>query len=216
MGTAVPNLTKHLLGDTQINTAAVPGSNAMWIDAPMFSTTLGGAVTKGTTTSVTVGACPSPALVGTVQIIDTTPSLDLPLGQMTSCTSTTLTFTAAALNNGTNGDAISFAVWTPAGTVQDANLPAISSCGSGSPAMTAGSNNLGGQFTMGTGTPTACSIAFAHAFPNHAWCTFSPASSGGAAISGGDYLSAQDKTGFTLTLGTGTSSLVFNYTCQGS
>ena len=97
-----------------------------------------------------------------------------------------------------------------------AALPTISSCGTNPPAASAGSNARAGAFTLGTGTPTACTVTFATAFATTSFCTVTPASSGGAAISGGYYLSANDKTGFTLTIGTGTSSLVFNYTCSGN
>lgn len=96
-----------------------------------------------------------------------------------------------------------------------AAVPAASSCGT-SPAVTAGSSNNAGQFTLGTGTPTACTITFATAYATKAFCTVTPASSGGAAISGGYYLSAQSKSAFTLTIGTGTDSLVWNYTCVGN
>lgn len=95
------------------------------------------------------------------------------------------------------------------------SLPVASSCGT-SPSVTTGSNSNAGQFTMGTATPTACTITFASPFPNYGFCTVTPASSGGAAITGGYYLSAQSKTAFTLTIGTGTSSLVWNYTCFGA
>jgi len=96
-----------------------------------------------------------------------------------------------------------------------ANLPTLSTCGT-SPSATAGSNSNAGQVTMGTATPTACTITFAAPYPNYAYCTIAPASSGGAAISGGYYISAQSKSAFTYTIGTGTSSLVFNYTCSGN
>jgi hypothetical protein len=96
-----------------------------------------------------------------------------------------------------------------------ANPPSATSCGT-SPSIASGSNAQGGQFTLGTGTPTACTITFATPFPNNSYCTLTPASSGGAAISGGYYISAESATAFTLTLGTGTSSLVFNYSCTGN
>lgn len=92
--------------------------------------------------------------------------------------------------------------------------PTISSCGT-SPAMSSGSTNSNGQFTIGTGTPAACTVTFSTAWPNNAFCTVSPANSAAAAITGGYYISASSKTGFTLMLGTGTSSAVFNYLCSG-
>lgn len=97
-----------------------------------------------------------------------------------------------------------------------AALPTISSCGTSPPAATAGSSNNAGQFTLGTGTPTACTVTFATAFPTSAFCTVTPASLGGAAIVGGYYISAQSASAFTLTIAVGTDSLVFNYTCVGN
>lgn len=93
-----------------------------------------------------------------------------------------------------------------------ANLPTISACGTTPPAATAGSSNNAGQFTLGTGTPTACTVTFNSAYPTYAYCTVSPASN----YTGTYYISAQSRTAFTVTLGTGTSSAVFNYTCFGN
>lgn len=95
-------------------------------------------------------------------------------------------------------------------------LPTISACGTTPPAAAAGSNNNAGQFTLGTDTPTACTVTFAAPFTTAAFCTVSPASANGAAISGGYYISAQSAAAFTLTIGTGTNSLVWNYTCMGN
>ena len=96
-----------------------------------------------------------------------------------------------------------------------ANSPVLTSCGT-SPSVAAGSNSNAGQFTLGTATPTTCTVTFAVAYATQAYCTVSPASSGGAAITGGYYISAQSKTAFTLTIGTGTNSLAWNYTCSGN
>lgn len=93
-----------------------------------------------------------------------------------------------------------------------AALPTISSCGTSPPAATTGSSNQGGQITFGTGTPTACTATFASAFPNYAYCTVTPASN----YTGTYYISAQSKTAFTITLGTGTDSVKFNYACNGN
>ena len=95
------------------------------------------------------------------------------------------------------------------------NLPTLSTCGT-SPTVAAGSRSNGGQFTLGTASPTACTVTFGSPFTTSAFCTVTPASSGGAAITGGYYLSAQSKTAFTLTIGTGTNSLAFNYNCEGN
>ena len=93
-----------------------------------------------------------------------------------------------------------------------AGVPTLSPCGGGSPAATAGSSDNGGQITLGTGSPTSCTMTFATAFANDAFCVFTPASN----YTGTYYVSAQSKTSATLTLGTGTSSAVFNYACNGN
>lgn len=91
-------------------------------------------------------------------------------------------------------------------------VPTISTCGTSPPAATAGSNNNSGQFTLGTGATTACTVTFANAFPNSAFCTVTPASS----YTGTYYISAQSASALTVTLGTGTASVKFNYTCGGN
>ncbi len=90
--------------------------------------------------------------------------------------------------------------------------PTISACGTSPPAAAAGSNNNSGQLTLGTGSPTACTVTFANAFPSHAFCTLTAASS----YTGSFYISSQTNAAFTVTLGTGTSSVKFNYTCGGN
>ncbi len=98
-----------------------------------------------------------------------------------------------------------------------ASLPAISSCGTVTPSVTAGSNSNAGQFVMGsTGSPTACTITFAVPYATNAYCSVTPAIAAAAAISGGYYISAQSKTAFTLTVGTAGTALTFNYTCSGN
>ena len=93
-----------------------------------------------------------------------------------------------------------------------ASLPTISSCGTSPPAATAGSSARAGQFTLGTGATAACTVTFATAYPNYAYCTVTPA----FAYAGTYYVSASSKTAFTVTLGTGTASVVFNYSCGGN
>jgi hypothetical protein len=91
-------------------------------------------------------------------------------------------------------------------------VPVISSCGTSPPAASAGSSQNAGQFTLGTGSPTACTITYVIPYPNYAYCTVTPASN----YTGTYYISAQSKTAFTVTLGTGTSSAIFNYICFGN
>jgi hypothetical protein len=95
-----------------------------------------------------------------------------------------------------------------------AAVPTISTCGTSPPAATAGSSNNGGQFTLGTGATAACTVTFATAFPNTAFCTVTPASN----YTGTYYVDqvTSDKTKFTVKLGTGTASVVFNYSCNGN
>jgi hypothetical protein len=94
--------------------------------------------------------------------------------------------------------------------------PALSACGT-SPAVSAGSNAQSGSFTTGSsGTPTACTVVFAAAYPNQAFCSISAANAAANGVTGGTYISAQNASAFTVTLGTGTNSAKYNYTCQGS
>ena len=93
-----------------------------------------------------------------------------------------------------------------------ADLPTISACGTSPPAASAGSSSNGGRFTLGTGNPSACTIAFNTAFQNYAYCTVAPATG----YTGTYYVSAQSKSAFTVTLGTATNSAQFNYSCIGN
>lgn len=92
-------------------------------------------------------------------------------------------------------------------------VPAASTCGT-SPTIATGSSNQGGQFTTGTGTPTACTITFATAYPTFAFCSVQPANAAAVAVT--VYVSASSKTAFTVTLGSGTSSAAYNYACNGN
>lgn len=92
------------------------------------------------------------------------------------------------------------------------NLPTISSCGTSPPTAGVGSSNAGGSFTLGTGTPTACTVTFATPYTSNAYCSVTPAFN----YTGTYYLSSQSNAGFTLALSAGTSSVVFNYNCQGN
>ena len=124
-GMGVPTGTFHKNGDVHFNQSAVGGSNMAWIDTYSFYTTLGGAVTSGTTTTVPVASCPSPALpAGTPIDYWTGGNLNIPvlIGTLASCTAGTLTFQAAAAGNAPVGGYIFFLQWLPAGPV--ANDPA--------------------------------------------------------------------------------------------
>ena len=139
----------HQWGDIRFCSNSSPGGNAGLYITPSFSTTLTGAVTKGTTTSVSVTACPSPALTGTVEIIDTTSAPDAPLGVYGSCSGTTLTLSAVALAAANSGDTIKFMQWEPFGVVQGGPSPVLTtgSCSGSTPA---------GGTTTGTFVAATC------------------------------------------------------------
>jgi hypothetical protein len=123
-GYSVPGGSDHLQGDARLNARPISGGNLAWTNTPSFTTTLAGAVTGGTTTSVTVAACPSPALPAGTPVVDVpgisvggVTSVSQPLGTLASCTSTTLTLQAAAIGGGASGDTIQFLQWRPAGLI---------------------------------------------------------------------------------------------------
>lgn len=103
---------------------------------------------------------------------------------------------------------------TPLAWLNTSAVPTLSSCGTTPPTPTGG--NEAGNFVTGTGAPLACTVTFANAYPNYAACTISPTNAAAVGISGGTYISAQSKTAFTITMGSGTSSAAFSYTCKGS
>jgi hypothetical protein len=92
-----------------------------------------------------------------------------------------------------------------------ASAPTASACGT-SPTVDSGSSSNFGKVTLGTGSPTACTLTFVTAFPTNAYCSVTPVSN----YTGTYYISAQSRTAFTITLGTGTSNAVFQYTCGGN
>ena len=120
-GSSVPVGTFHQVGDIHFNQNVDPVDHVnqflAWTNSYAAYTTLGAAVTSGTTTSVPVAACPSPALPAGTPILDNVsyPNIDKLLGTLASCTSTTLTFQAVAANNASSGDQILFMQWLPAG-----------------------------------------------------------------------------------------------------
>jgi hypothetical protein len=91
------------------------------------------------------------------------------------------------------------------------SVPTASACG-GSPAVDAGSSNHAGKITFGSAT-TACTLTFASAFANNAFCTVTPGAQP-AAVANIPYISAQSKTAFTIS--GGTASAVYYYNCGGN
>ncbi len=145
---------------------------------------------------------------------------DSALGSLTisnqsgACTTTTDGYLGAATFWACSNQVRAFQPFLFPQLLDQSSTPAVGTCGT-TPTMTAGSTNSTGQFTTGTGTPTACTVTFSTAWPNNAFCTVAPANSAAKAITGGYYISASSASAFTLTLGTGTSSAAFNYTCAG-
>jgi hypothetical protein len=106
--------------------------------------------------------------------------------------------------------------WGAVNTFVSIGSPTLSTCGA-SPTIGANSTNRSGTFTTGSsGTPTGCTVTFANAYPTSAFCSISPANTAANGVSGGTYISAQGASAFTVTLGTGTNSAKYNYTCQGN
>jgi hypothetical protein len=100
-------------------------------------------------------------------------------------------------------DAKSHAGWSSAA------IPTLSSCGSGSPTVTAGSTDIAGAFTVGT-TASACSISFKQTFTNAPFCVVSDITLRA------DLLSYTVSTsGFTLAM-TANSGDVVDYICNGN
>lgn len=92
-------------------------------------------------------------------------------------------------------------------------VPVITACGT-SPTVATGSTNQGGQFTTGTATPSSCTVTFANAYPNFAFCVIHPANAAAVAVTA--YIAASTKAAFAVTLSAGTSSAAFNYACNGN
>lgn len=199
------------------------------ISATVGSVSAGTTVTGGTGVVATTGNIVATAgavsanttVTGGTGVVATTGNVTSTAGNVVATVGAVTAGTTVTGGTGvsaTTGDVVAVAGNVVAKTALTASaaLPTISSCGTSPPAATAGSSNNAGQFTLGTGTPTACTVTFSATYANYAYCTVTPASSGGAAISGGYYISAQSNAAFTLTIGTGTDSLVFNYTCVGN
>lgn len=61
-------------------------------------------------------------------------------------------------------------IWQPLGFLGNGGLPVTSSCGTGSPAVIAGSNNNFGVTSVGGGAVTSCTITFSNAFSGAPSC----------------------------------------------
>lgn len=98
----------------------------------------------------------------------------------------------------------------PLALLNTSAVPTLSSCGTTTPSVAAGSTNQGGQFTTGGTTGTACTVTFANAYPTYAFCAISNAS----VSAGTPYISASSATGFTVT--TTVDGKTYNYACNGN
>jgi hypothetical protein len=107
----------HLEGDVRFNRKPVPGGNMQWAYVSAFTTTLSANVIAGTTTSVAVAACPNPALPAGTPIDSTNFDDRRHVGDLASCTGTTLTFQAPALVSGASGQTLQFMQNRPAAPI---------------------------------------------------------------------------------------------------
>jgi hypothetical protein len=97
--------------------------------------------------------------------------------------------------------------------------PALTSCGT-APSLAQGSSSVAGIVTMGSGSPTACTVTFATAFTNTPACIVTPATVSAAAVMP---TIAASNTGFTASFSaTATAPATapatttgFNYICVG-
>ena len=119
-GVSVPTGTFHQIGDIHFNqdVTTKPHPFMAWIDTYAYFSNISAAVIAGTTTSVPIAGCPSPALPAGTPIIDNTitPVAKF-IGSLASCISGTLTFQAPAANNANSGDELVFMQWRAAAPV---------------------------------------------------------------------------------------------------
>jgi hypothetical protein len=80
----------------------------------------------------------------------------------------------------------------------------LSSCGS-SPSLTSGSNDMTGEVTPGSGSPTSCTVSFANTHNQAPFCTITPI---GNLF---EYISTKSTSSFTVTAAAGL--VEFDYHC---
>lgn len=85
-------------------------------------------------------------------------------------------------------------------------IPTIGTCGT-SPAITTGSTQFAGKFTMGTSASNACVVTFAAAYTTAPFCVVQNATTGAGA-----FTMSVSTTAITIG-GTAADSSVFFYTC---
>lgn len=100
-------------------------------------------------------------------------------------------------------------VATPIVNLDATTYPAVSSCGT-SPVLASGSTNYAGTIAVGSGTTTACTIAFGTAFINAPACQITPSFN-----DGGHYFSAKSSSGFTVDFVNDAAGQSFDYQCAG-
>lgn len=91
-------------------------------------------------------------------------------------------------------------------TVPTPNVPTVGTCGGGTPTVTG--SDMSGTVTVGTGSPTACTVTFSGAWAAAPHCVLTPR----GAIATPMYISAESTTLFTATFPSGLAS--FNYICM--
>ena len=119
-GPAADTRQVAIRGNVRFNNNPHPGDNMAWSETTVATSVLSADVVAGTTTSVAVSTCPA-VTVGDL-ITDEVPIngigyTNVLLGTFASCATGTLHFQAAASNNGSNGDVISFLEARPAGLI---------------------------------------------------------------------------------------------------
>ena len=112
-GAAADTRPTAIRGNVRFNNNPNSGGAMAWAETVIATSSLGANVVAGTTTSVAVSPCPSPAPAVGDLVTDEVPVngvlyTNVLLGTFASCSAGTLTFQAAASNNGSNGDEIFF------------------------------------------------------------------------------------------------------------
>ena len=135
--------------------------------------------------------------------------------QLVGATNVAFNIATDSLQNSTLGNSMANLITTlPAGGLGSYDrrynpTPVPSSCGTGTPAVSAVSNDVSGTVTTGTGAPTACTLTFGQSYgANAPNITVTPEF---AAATATMYVSAKSGTAFTVTFSAGLTSGKFDY-----
>lgn len=129
------------------------------------------------------------------------------LSSLTGNFSTSLGISSATQTHLFDVGAGTFSVYGEGHVHYGGTAPAITTCGTGSPASN-GNDNIG-TITIGGGVVTACTITFANPWPATPVCTFT---AGAAAIIS---VTAQSRTAVTIASSLSVGSGIVNYQCMG-